>query len=71
MSHKNELYVTLGLDRLKSIVITGGITKKLSHKDIEAVVEFFYKKILNYHTFPNITIDAEYKIWTIGSAGLS
>ncbi len=67
MSRYNTQYITLELERLKSIVITGGITKKLSHKDIETVVEFFYRKSLKYHTFPKITIDAEYKIWTIGA----
>lgn len=71
MSKNHEAYVTLKLERLKSIVLTGGITKVLSDNDIDAIVEFFYKKILNYHVFPAVVIDREYKIWTIGSKNVS
>ena len=71
MSKNHEAYVTLKLERLKSIVLTGGITKVLSDEDISAIVEFFYKKILNYHIYPAIIIDKEYKIWTIGSQNVS
>ncbi len=68
-SHKS--YLTLKLERLESLVFTGGITKVLSLKDIEMIMRFFYQKILNFNTIPNIIIDTEYKIWTLRSYHVS
>lgn len=71
MSKRHEAYVTLKLEQLKSIIFTGGITKVLAHEDIDAIISFFYKKILGYHVSPVVIIDAEYKIWTIGGQDVS
>jgi hypothetical protein len=59
-------YITLDVQRLKSIVFTGGITKVLGFDDIEMILHFFYKKILGFSHIPQIIIDSEYEIWTIG-----
>ncbi|NPA81503.1 MAG: methylaspartate mutase [Epsilonproteobacteria bacterium] len=66
VSKYHELYIDLKLERLKSIVITGGIVKVLTKEDIEAILDFFYKKILKHHLIPSIVIDKNYEIWTIG-----
>ncbi len=71
MSKKHEAYVTLKLERLKSIIFTGGITKVLDDSDIDNIIEFFYKKILGYHTYPTVIMDKKYKIWTIGGQNVS
>jgi D-mannonate dehydratase len=68
--HHNK-YINIKLTSLNNIVLTGGITKVLSDNDIDMIIEFFYKKILNYHTYPKIVIDRDYKIWTIGSQNVS
>ncbi len=62
-NHHNE-YVELKLDKLNSIIFTGGISKILTNEDIEKIVSFFYKKLLNFSTFPKVIIDKEYEIWT-------
>ncbi len=51
---------------LKSIVLTGGITKVLSYDEVEAIVQFFYKKVLNTTATPSILLDSNYDIWTLG-----
>ena len=66
VSKNNNDYISLKLDILNSIVITGGVSKVLSEDDIEKIVKFFYKKILHFDTIPAIIIDREYKIWTLG-----
>jgi hypothetical protein len=66
VSSSHEGYVTLDIERLKSIVFTGGITKVLGFDDIEMILHFFYKKILGFSHIPQIIIDSEYEIWTIG-----
>ncbi len=66
VSHMHNKYLNIHLDTLNSIVLTGGITKVLSDEEIEDIVSFFYKKILNYHTHPQIVIDRDYSIWTVG-----
>jgi len=66
VSSSHDGYITLDIDRLKSIVFTGGITKVLSFDDIEMILSFFYKKILGFSYIPQIVIDSEYEIWTIG-----
>lgn len=64
-SHK-LIYITLKLDLLKSIVLTGGITKVLSNEEVESIVHFFYKKVLNMSSIPTIVMDSNYDIWTLG-----
>ncbi len=66
VSKKNSEYISLKLDILNSIVITGGVSKVLSQDNIDRIVKFFYKKILHFDTIPAIIIDREYKIWTLG-----
>jgi hypothetical protein len=64
-NHHND-YVSLKLEILNSIVLTGGISKVLSDEDIDKIIKFFYKKILNYREIPNIITDRNYEIWTLG-----
>jgi len=65
VSQKHSEYVNLKLDRLKSIVFTGGITKILKKSDIKEVLEFLYKKIFNLNSVPLVVVDKNYEIWTI------
>jgi len=67
MSHYRPAYVTLKLLAMNSIIFTGGITKVLTTDDIEDVVIFFYRKILNSDHKPLIVLDANYDIWTLGA----
>lgn len=67
MSHYRPAYVTLKLLSMNSIVFTGGITKVLTTEDIEDVVAFFYRKILNSDHKPVTVLDANYDIWTLGA----
>lgn len=66
VSRLNPLYVTLQLELLKTIVLTGGITKVLCFEEVEAIISFFYKKVMNVHALPNIVMDYDYAIWTLG-----
>jgi len=66
VSKSHHDYVTLKLEILNSIVLTGGISKVLSDEDIDKIIQFFYKKILNYNERPNIITDRNYEIWTLG-----
>ena len=66
VSRLNLLYVTLHLELLNTIVLTGGITKVLHFGEVEAIIGFFYKKVMNLHTIPTIVMDNDYAIWTIG-----
>jgi hypothetical protein len=66
VSSQHEGYITLDVEKLNSIVFTGGITKVLSFDDVQQILHFFYKKILGFHQIPTIIIDKEYEIWTIG-----
>ena len=67
MSHYRNSYVTLKLLAMNSIVFTGGITKVLNSEDIEDVVAFFYRKILNSDHKPGTVLDTNYDIWTLGA----
>lgn len=67
MSHYRPAYVTLKLLAMNSIVFTGGITKVLNVEDIENVVAFFYRKILNSDHKPGTVLDTNYDIWTLGA----
>jgi len=66
VSKSHNDYVTLKLEILNSIVLTGGISKVLSDEDIDRIIRFFYKKILNFREIPTIITDREYEIWTLG-----
>ncbi len=66
VSSQHDGYITLDVERLNSIVFTGGITKVLSFEDVEQILHFFYKKILGFNQIPTIIIDSNYEIWTIG-----
>jgi hypothetical protein len=66
VSKSHNDYVNLKLEILNSIVLTGGISKVLSDEDIDRIIRFFYKKILNFTEIPTIITDREYEIWTLG-----
>ncbi|MBP7769575.1 MAG: glutamate mutase L [Aliarcobacter sp.] len=66
VSEAHPLYIKLKLDLLKSIVLTGGITKVLSFEETSDIISFFYKKILNSQVHPSIIMDSNYDIWTLG-----
>lgn len=66
VSHHHKSYLNIKLNLLNSIVLTGGITKVLKKDDIDIIISFFYSKILNYKKVPNIVLDTDYAIWTIG-----
>ena len=66
VSSKHSEYINIHLNRLKSIVFTGGITKILTKQHIEEILIFLYKKILKHTTIPIIVLDKNYEIWTIG-----
>lgn len=65
VSSYNKAYITLKLNALNSLIFTGGITKVLNHEDIQNIVAFFYKKILNSSHNPSIVMDSNYDIWTM------
>jgi hypothetical protein len=67
MSHYRPSYITLKLLSINSIVFTGGITKVLSVEDIEDIVAFFFRKILNSDHKPVTILDTNYDIWTLGA----
>ncbi len=69
VSHFHKAYLNIKLKSLNSIVLTGGITKVLSKEQMETIVSFFYKKILGFDTIPNIVVDCDYSIWTLGNKG--
>jgi mRNA-degrading endonuclease HigB of HigAB toxin-antitoxin module len=66
VSKSNIEYVSLKLDILNSIVLTGGVSKVLSDDEIDKIIRFFYKKILHFDTIPNIITDRNYEIWSLG-----
>ncbi len=66
VSEVHPLYIKLKLDLLKSVVLTGGITKVLTFDEVEDIIAFFYKKILNSEVYPSIVLDSNYDIWTLG-----
>ncbi|EQB40312.1 methylaspartate mutase [Sulfurimonas hongkongensis] len=69
MSYYKQSYINLKLLSINSIVFTGGITKVLSANEIEDIISFFYKKILNSQHNPMTVLDGNYDIWTIGAGG--
>ncbi len=69
MSHYKQAYINLKLLSINSIVLTGGITKVLSAEEIEDIISFFYKKILNSEHNPATILDSNYDIWTLGAKG--
>lgn len=66
VSDAHPLYIKLKLNLLKSIVLTGGITKVLTFEEATDIISFFYKKILNSDIYPAIIMDYNYDIWTLG-----
>jgi hypothetical protein len=66
VSKHHGQYVELNLDILNSIVLTGGITKVLTQDEVDDIVLFFYKKILQFHHAPTTLLDSNYEIWTYG-----
>ena len=66
VSSFRKAYVNLKLLSLNSLVFTGGITKVLKQEEIEDIVSFFYKKIMNSSHDPKIVMDNNYDIWTLG-----
>ncbi|MEA1919475.1 MAG: glutamate mutase L [Campylobacterota bacterium] len=68
-SMHHNLYINLQLEKLNSIVFTGGITKVLTEEEVEMIVKFFYKKLLHFHQIPSLIIDKDYKIWTLAIEG--
>jgi len=66
ISHHHKSYLNIKLDTLNSIVLTGGITKVLENEEMEDIISFFYKKLLNYDTTPTLVVDKDYAIWTLG-----
>ena len=66
VSHQHKSYLNIKLDTLNSIVLTGGITKVLTENEMSDIVSFFYKKILNFHVSPQVVVDKDYAIWTLG-----
>ncbi len=69
MSHFRKAYINLKLLAINSIVLTGGITKVLTDEDIDLIIAFFYRKILNSEHRPTTILDLNYDIWTLGSQG--
>lgn len=69
ISHYRKAYINLKLLTLNSIVVTGGITKVLSMEEVEDIIEFFYRKILNSEHKPVTIMDSDYAIWTLGAKG--
>ncbi|MCD6173522.1 MAG: glutamate mutase L [Sulfurimonas sp.] len=70
MSHYKKAYINLKLLSINSIVLTGGITKVLADEEIEDIISFFYKKILNSNHNPSVVLDKNYDIWTLGIKNL-
>ncbi len=66
ISHHHKSYLNIKLDTLNSIVLTGGITKVLENEEMEDIISFFYKKLLNFDTTPTLVVDRDYSIWTLG-----
>lgn len=66
MSHYKQAYINLKLLSINSIVLTGGITKVLADTEVEDIILFFYKKILNSSHNPSVVMDHDYDIWTLG-----
>jgi hypothetical protein len=69
ISHYKKAYVNLKLLSVNSFVLTGGITKVLTVEEIEDIISFFYKKILNSDHNPATVLDNNYDIWTLGAEG--
>ncbi|MHA2937638.1 glutamate mutase L [Vibrio sp. RC27] len=67
MSYYRKAYINLKLQSINSIVFTGGITKVLSVAEVEDIIVFFYKKILNSDHKPTAILDSNYDIWTLGA----
>ena len=69
ISNYQKAYVNLKLLSVNSFVLTGGITKVLTVEEIEDIISFFYKKILNSDHNPATVLDSNYDIWTLSAEG--
>jgi hypothetical protein len=67
MSHHRQSYINLKLLAINSIVLTGGVTKVLTADEIQAIIVFFYRKILSSDHNPVAVMDSNYDIWTLGT----
>ena len=67
MSHYREAYTNLKLTAVKSIVLTGGVTKVLKQEEVDDIIGFFFTKILTSKHRPVTIMDTDYSIWTLGS----
>ena len=67
MSYYRKAYINLKLLSINSIVFTGGITKVLSAEEVDDIIVFFYKKIMNSEHKPAAILDSNYDIWTLGA----
>ena len=65
MSHYKKAYINLKLLSINTIVLTGGISKVLSDEEVQDIISFFYKKILNSNHNPSVVMDRDYRIWTL------
>lgn len=66
VSRHHADYVELSLERLNTILLTGGISKVLEDEEVETVIRFFYRKLLHFHEIPDMLIDRNYEVWTYG-----
>lgn len=67
MSRYHQSYVNLKLLAINSIVLTGGVTKVLTEEEVQAIIVFFYRKILSSDHNPVAVMDSNYDIWTLGT----
>lgn len=70
MSTQHSGYLSLRLERLKSMLFTGGIVKVLGEEEIEKIVKFVYKKLFGVTQIPLLVVDKEYEIWTMRERSL-
>ncbi len=70
MSAQHSGYISLRLERLKSIVFTGGIVKVLDTEEIETILRFVYKKLFGVTQIPLLIVDKGYEIWTLRERSL-
>jgi hypothetical protein len=69
ISHHRDAFIDLRLLAINSIVVTGGITKVLEIEEVEDIVAFSYRKILNSEHKPVAILDQNYDLWTLGMGG--
>ena len=70
VSRHHADYVALDLERLNALLLTGGISKVLDDGEVEAVIRFFYRKLLHFQEIPALLVDRNYEVWTYGMESL-